>query len=162
MVEIIFIDIDGCLSDGGLYYTNNGDEIKRFDVKDGFGIYEWLQCGKVAAIITGRTSQMVEDRARDLGIQYVFQGIKDKYQIALEILEKENLTFAQSAAIGDDFPDQKLLDHTAISFKPNDALKELRADITLSSNGGHGAVREMIEILVDRNNMRDMWLKRWQ
>ncbi|WP_456058105.1 KdsC family phosphatase [Campylobacter hominis] len=161
MIEIIFLDVDGSLTDGGIYKTNSGDEFKKFDVKDGFGIQEWLRIGKKIAIITGKSSKIVENRAKELKISYFFQGVKDKFQKAREILELENLDFSNAAAIGDDLNDMKLLNAVKISFKPADALSSVKADITLSKNGGNGAVREMIEILVDRENLRDEWNKNW-
>lgn len=161
MIEIIFLDVDGSLTDGGIYKTNSGDEFKKFDVKDGFGIQEWLRIGKKIAIITGKSSKIVENRAKELKIPYFFQGVKDKFQKAREILELENLDFSNAAAIGDDLNDMKLLNVVKISFKPADALSSVKADITLSKNGGNGAVREMIEILVDSENLRDEWNKNW-
>ena len=161
MIEIIFLDVDGSLTDGGIYKTNSGDEFKKFDVKDGFGIQEWLRIGKKIAIITGKSSKIVENRAKELKIPYFFQGVKDKFQKAREILELENLDFSNAAAIGDDLNDMKLLNAVKISFRPADALSSVKADITLSKNGGNGAVREMIEILVDRENLRDEWNKNW-
>ena len=68
MIEIIFLDVDGCLTDGGLYYTNLGDELKKFNVNDGFGIEQWNKMGKISAIITGKSSKIVEKRAKDLSI----------------------------------------------------------------------------------------------
>lgn len=161
MIEIIFLDVDGTLTDGGIYKTNSGDEFKKFDVRDGFGIQEWLRLGKKVAIITGKSSQIVENRARELKIPYFFQGIKDKFAKAKEILELENLSFANAAAIGDDLNDAKLLNAVKISFKPQNALHSVKADITLNANGGNGAVREMIEYLVDMQNLRDEWNKPW-
>ena len=161
MIEIIFLDVDGSLTDGGIYKTNSGDEFKKFDVKDGFGIQEWLRIGKKIAIITGKSSKIVENRAKELKIPYFFQGVKDKFKKAREILELENLDFSNAAAIGDDLNDMKLLNTVKISFKPADALSSVKADITLSKNGGNGAVREMIEILVDSENLRDEWNKNW-
>ena len=75
MIEIIFLDVDGCMSDGGLYKTNSSDEFKRFDVKDGFAIQQWNRMGKISAIITGKSSQIVADRAKELEIKYCFQGV---------------------------------------------------------------------------------------
>ena len=69
MIEIIFLDVDGCLTDGGLYYTNLGDELKKFNVNDGFGIEQWNKMGKISAIITGKSSKIVEKRAKDLKIK---------------------------------------------------------------------------------------------
>ena len=102
MIEIIFLDVDGCMSDGGIYKTNLSDEFKRFDVKDGFAIQQWNRMGKISAIITGKSSQIVADRAKELEIKYCFQGVSDKLAKALEILELEGLGLQNAAAIGDE------------------------------------------------------------
>lgn len=161
MIEIIFLDVDGCLSDGGIYKTNSGDEFKRFDVKDGFGIQSWNKLGKISAIITGKTSKIVENRAIELGIKYCFQGVKDKFAKASEILALEGLEFKNAAAIGDDLNDMKLLRNVGMSFVPADAFHLVKADVRLSKNGGFGAVREMIELIIQKENLTDEWLRSW-
>lgn len=161
MIEIIFLDVDGCLSDGGLYYFNCGEEGKKFNVKDGFGIEQWLKIGKQIAIITGKSSQIVANRAKDLKINYVYQGIKDKFAKASEILADLNLSFENAAAIGDDYNDQRLLNAVKMSFKPANAMPDLIANYTLNLRGGDGAVREMIEKIVDLDGLRQMWLEKW-
>lgn len=161
MIEIIFLDVDGCLSDGGLYYFNCGEEGKKFNVKDGFGIEQWLKMGKQIAIITGKSSQIVANRAKDLKINYVYQGIKDKFAKASEILADLNLSFENAAAIGDDYNDQKLLNAVKMSFKPANAMPDLIANYTLNLRGGDGAVREMIEKIVDLDGLHQMWLEKW-
>lgn len=161
MIEIIFLDVDGCLTDGGLYYTNSGDEFKKFDVKDGFAIEQWNKMGKISAIITGKKSQIVENRANDLKIKYVYQGVRDKLKIATEILEKENLSFKNAAAIGDDYNDMRLLNAVNLSFKPNNAMSGVEACVSLKKNGGEGAVREMIEFIIEKENLKDLWFNKW-
>lgn len=161
MIDIIFLDVDGCLSDGGLYYFNCGEEGKKFNVKDGFGIEQWLKMGKQIAIITGKSSQIVANRAKDLKINYVYQGIKDKFAKASEILADLNLSFENAAAIGDDYNDQKLLNAVKMSFKPANAMPNLIANYTLNLRGGNGAVREMIEKIVDLDGLHQMWLEKW-
>lgn len=160
MIEIIFLDVDGCLTDGKIVYSPHG-EIKEFDVKDGFGIEGWLKLGKKIAIITKRNSPRVEERAKDLKIPYIFQGVEDKFKTALSILEKENLSFENAAAIGDDYNDQILLNAVKRSFKPNDATKDLIVQTTLTFNGGKGAVRQMIEILMKENGIFKDWMEVW-
>ncbi|CUU84699.1 3-deoxy-D-manno-octulosonate 8-phosphate phosphatase [Campylobacter hyointestinalis] len=161
MIEIIFLDVDGCLSDGGIYKTNSGDEFKRFDVKDGFALQQWNKLGKISAIITGKKSLIVENRAKELGIKYCFQDVKDKMAKASEILNLEGLSFDNAAAIGDDLNDMRLLSSVSLSFSPNDAHESVKTDIKLSKNGGFGAVREMIDIIIDRSNLKDKWLSSW-
>jgi 3-deoxy-D-manno-octulosonate 8-phosphate phosphatase, yrbI family len=161
MIDIIFLDVDGCLSDGGLYYFNCSEEGKKFNVKDGFGIEQWLKMGKQIAIITGKSSQIVANRAKDLKINYVYQGIKDKFAKASEILADLNLSFENAAAIGDDYNDQRLLNAVKMSFKPANAMPNLIANYTLNLRGGDGAVREMIEKIVDLDGLHQMWLEKW-
>ena len=161
MIDIIFLDVDGCLSDGGLYYFNCGEEGKKFNVKDGFGIEQWLKMGKQIAIITGKSSQIVANRAKDLKINYVYQGIKDKFAKASEILADLNLSFENAAALGDDYNDQRLLNAVKMSFKPANAMPDLIANYTLNLRGGDGAVREMIEKIVDLDGLHQMWLEKW-
>ncbi|CZE49257.1 KdsC family phosphatase [Campylobacter geochelonis] len=161
MIDIIFLDVDGCMSDGGLYHSNSGEEMKKFNVKDGFAIEQWSKMGKIVAIITGKKSQIVEKRGAELSIKYVFQGVKDKLEVAKEILKKEGLELSNAAAIGDDYNDMKLLNAVALSFKPANAMPLVQADITLSKNGGDGAVREMIEMIIDKNDMREIWMQKW-
>lgn len=164
MIEIIFLDVDGCLTDGGLYHSNSGEEMKKFNVKDGFGIQEWQKLGKKVAIITGKTSKIVENRAKELKIPMCFQGVKDKFEKAKEILKEHNLDFSQAGAIGDDFNDIKLLKNVKMAFAPKDALidkKLCKNIIKLQNNGGNGAVREMIEFIIKKNKIRKTWLKTW-
>ena len=87
MIEIIFLDVDGCLTDGKIIYNANGEELKFFDVKDGYAIESWLKLGKKVAIITGRKSAIVERRAEDLKINHVYQGVGNKFEVASEILK---------------------------------------------------------------------------
>ncbi|HJE66195.1 MAG TPA: HAD-IIIA family hydrolase [Campylobacter avium] len=162
MIEIIFLDVDGCLTDGKIIYTSDKSEIKEFDVKDGAAIEAWLKLGKKIAIITGRTSPCVELRAKDLKIDLLFQGVKDKLSCAKEILEKLNLSFEQSAAIGDYLNDKELLKAVALSFKPKDAHKSLEVDYTLSKKGGKAAVCEMIELIIEKNSMQRQWNELWR
>lgn len=161
MIEIIFLDVDGCMTDGKIIYGANGEELKFFDVKDGYAIESWLKLGKKVAIITGRKSQIVEKRAENLKIDHVYQGVSDKFEVACEILKFEGLTFENAAAIGDDYNDYKLLNAVAWSFKPKDAVKDLDVKTKLKFKGGNGAVRQMIEILIEHENLKEEWSKRW-
>ena len=153
MIKIIFLDIDGCMSDGAIYKGNANEELKRFDVKDGFLLQQCNNLGYISAVITGKTSQIVANRCAELNIKYCFQGVSDKLKIAKEILKKENLSFQNAAAIGDDLNDIKLLKAVKMSFAPKDAEKETKkcADIILSKKGGHGAVRQMLKLIMQKN-----------
>ncbi len=162
MIEIIFLDVDGCLTDGKIIYSSDEKEIKEFDVKDGAAIEAWLKLGKKIAIITGRKSQCVNLRAKDLKIELVYQGISDKLACAKEILASLNLSFEQSAAIGDFLNDKSLLEAVRLSFKPSDAHHSLKVSHTLKAKGGNSAVCEMIELLIKENSMQEQWDKLWQ
>ncbi|MEA3290504.1 MAG: HAD-IIIA family hydrolase [Campylobacterota bacterium] len=165
MIELIVLDVDGTLTDGKIIYTSNGDEIKHFDVKDGLAIASWTKkFGKKAAIITGRKSELVRKRAKELGITHLYQGIDNKDDMLEEILRKENLTWAQVASIGDDLNDYKMLKRSGISFAVNDAVNDLKeiVDVVTKNSGGNGAVREMVEYILKNDNhkkeLKDLWI----
>jgi len=163
MIKLIVLDVDGCLSDGKLLYSADGVESKNFNVKDGLGITTWIKSGNQVAIITGRNSTIVEKRAKELGITHLFQGIRDKQTILENLVSSMGLTLSEVAAIGDDLNDYNMLKSVGKSFTPLDGVKTIRdmVDITLSCKGGNGAIREMIETLVDENNQRDQFLSVW-
>ncbi|WP_324170486.1 KdsC family phosphatase [Sulfurimonas sp.] len=163
MIKLIVLDVDGCLSDGKLIYSAETIESKVFNVKDGLGITTWIKLGNRVAIITGRKSSIVKKRSDELGIQHLFQGIKDKDRVLKELIDSLDLKYYEVAAIGDDLNDYNMLNLVGRSFTPNDGVKEIRKTVNkvLASDGGNGAVREMIDILVDENNQRDDFMKVW-
>jgi len=163
VIELIVLDIDGCMTDGKIVYTASGDELKAFNVKDGFAIVQWLSLGKKAAIITGRNSTIVTRRAEELGMEYCYQGIKDKLATLTSLCESLQISFDNVAAIGDDLNDAKLLKSVGISFVPADAMHYVTelADVVLSKKGGDGAVREMIELLIKQEGLQEEYLSRW-
>jgi len=163
VIKLIVLDVDGCLSDGKLIYSAEGVESKNFNVKDGLGISTWVKIGLHVAIITGRNSKIVQKRADELGIQHVFQGIKDKDRVLKELVESLGLKFYEVGAIGDDLNDFNMLKLVGRSFTPNDGVKEIKeiVDTTLTCRGGDGAVREMIDTLVDEADMRDKFMEIW-
>jgi len=164
MIELLVLDVDGTLTDGKIIYTSNGDELKNFDVKDGLAIASWTQkLNKKVAIITGRKSKLVEKRAKELGITHLYQGVHNKDEVLLNILQEENLTLEQTAGIGDDLNDFKMLKKVGISFAVNDAVEEIKllCDVVCSKNGGNGAVREMIEHILnddDTKGLKELWV----
>ncbi|MGH2327937.1 HAD hydrolase family protein [Campylobacter taeniopygiae] len=161
MIELIFLDVDGCLTDGKIIYISEGGFVKEFNVKDGAAIEAWIKLGKKIAIITGRNCPCVDKRSKDLKIDLLFQGVKDKLTCAKEILQKLKLDFSQCAAIGDYFNDKNLLENVGLSFKPKDAHKDLKVDVILENKGGEAAVAEMIEYIIKKNNMQQDWNKIW-
>ena len=164
MIKLLILDVDGTLTQGGITYTANGDEIKTFDVKDGLAISSWLRLGNEVAIVTGRDSTIVERRAKELGIRHIHQGVKDKYSLLLGLCEDLDIGFENVAAMGDDLNDLKMLKSVGQSFVPSDATKHLHESVKhiTVAKGGQGAAREMIEILLSMNNQMDDFLKLWQ
>jgi len=163
MIKLIVLDVDGCLTDGNIIYSADGIESKNFSVKDGLGISTWIRMGNQVAIITGRKSKIVKQRADELGVQHLFQGIKDKDRVLKELVESLGLKFYEVGAIGDDLNDYNMLRMVGRSFTPKDGVKEIQEIVktVLTHNGGSGAVREMIDTLVDDNDQRDEFLSFW-
>lgn len=164
MIELIVLDVDGTLTDGKIIYTSNGDELKNFDVKDGLAIASWSKkLNKKVAIITGRKSLLVEKRAKELGVTHLFQGVDNKDDILENILKEENLTWEQTAGLGDDLNDYKMLSKVGFSFAVNDAVDEIKSicDVVCTKKGGFGAAREMIEMILQRDKqkeLKDLWV----
>ena len=163
MIELLVLDVDGCMTDGAIIYTQNGDEIKAFNVKDGLAIVTWIRMGKKVAIITGRESKIVQKRAGELGIQHLHQGVNDKKKQLEEILEAEKLTFDNVAVIGDDLNDYHMLKAAKRSFTPADGVAYIQVQVqtVLGKKGGDGCVREMIDIIVAEEGLQEEFLKQW-
>jgi 3-deoxy-D-manno-octulosonate 8-phosphate phosphatase (KDO 8-P phosphatase) len=163
MIKLIVLDVDGCLTDGKITYSESGIESKNFNIKDGLGISSWVKIGNQVAIITGRNSKIVQKRAEELGIQHVFQGIKDKDRVLKELVKSLGLSLEEVGAIGDDLNDFQMLSLVGRSFTPKNGVKEIKniVNTILSLDGGDGAVREMIDILVDENNQRENFMEVW-
>ena len=163
MIKLIVLDVDGCLTDGSIIYSADAIESKNFNVKDGLGISSWIKMGNQVAIITGRNSTIVKKRADELGIQHLYQGIKDKDRVLNELVESLGLKFYEVGAIGDDLNDYNMLKQVGRSFTPKDGVKEIAevVNTVLSRSGGDGAVREMIDTLVDENDQRDQFMSVW-
>lgn len=149
-IELLLLDVDGVLTDGRITFTDGGEEIKSFHVRDGTGIKYWRRSGKRVAIVTGRSSPVVNRRAAELGIDLVVQGADEKLVAFRRILSETRLRADQVCAVGDDLPDLPVLKECGIAVAVADAVSELRAAATYvtQSAGGHGAVREVIEWLM--------------
>ena len=149
-VRLFLVDVDGVLTDGGIVFDGDGREIKRFHVRDGHGIKMLQRAGVEVGIITGRTSEVVSIRAKELGIAIVRQGSTDKVAVWREILSEKNLSPRETSYVGDDIVDVPLLREVGFSAAVSDAEEYVReaADFVSSRPGGHGAVREIIEFLL--------------
>ena len=163
MIKLLVLDVDGCLSDGKIIYSHDSVESKNFNVKDGLGITTWIEMGHKVAIITGRNSTIVKRRAEELGIQHLFQGIKNKQTVLENLLQELNIKSYEVAAIGVDLNDLKMLQYVGRSFTPRDGNFEIKniVNTTLQSDGGKGAVREMIDIIVNENDQREAFMSVW-
>lgn len=164
MIKLIVIDVDGTLTDGGITYTNGGEESKTFDVKDGLAMASWTKLlGRKIAIVTGRESTIVEKRAQELKIEHLYQGVHKKDEVIEEIMEKEGITWDEIAAIGDDLNDYKMLKKAGISFCPSDASKYVieAVNVPCKAGGGKGAVREMVEYIIKEEGLEEALIKAW-
>ncbi len=162
-IKLLALDVDGVLTDGKISYLDDGREIKSFDVKDGAGIKYWLRSGGEVAIITGRESDIVLRRAKELGIKYVYQGAKDKLPRFEELLSTSGFKENEVCYVGDDLPDIPVMRRCGLSFTVDNGVDEAKdvADFTTISTGGNGAVREIIETILKKQQKWDLILKRY-
>jgi 3-deoxy-D-manno-octulosonate 8-phosphate phosphatase (KDO 8-P phosphatase) len=149
-IDLVVMDVDGVLSDGGIWVDDHGGESKQFHVRDGAGIAYWLRAGKRAAIISGRYCKAVDYRAAELGITRVFQGRLDKRPALEELLAAEGVAPDRVCAIGDDLADIPVLRFVGLGVAVADAVDEARAaaHYVTRAAGGRGAVRELVEMLL--------------
>ncbi len=149
-IRVVFFDVDGVMTDGGLYFSEHGESIKRFNALDGHGIKLLQRAGITPAVITGRDSQALRLRLTALGIEHVHYGTEDKRPAAEITLKTLGLNWQQAAAMGDDWPDLPVLKRCAFACAPANAQAELlvQADYVTQKQGGHGAVRELCDLLL--------------
>ncbi len=149
-IKLLILDVDGVLSDGFIYMGNNGEELKAFNVRDGYGIRCALTSDIEVAIITGRKAKLTEDRCKTLGITHLYQGQSDKLLAYRELLTKLALTPENVAYVGDDLIDWPVMSEIGLSVAVADAHPLLipRADYVTRIAGGRGAVREVCDLLL--------------
>lgn len=149
-IQLLVLDVDGTLTTGDIIYDNNALEYKKFNVKDGLGINKLISSNIQVAIITGRSSKIVEKRAQDLGIKYVYQGYSDKNIALTDLYDKSKISLNNVAYIGDDINDSGVFAKVGFSFAPNDAHPYIKkiANYVLSLNGGMGACREACDLIL--------------
>jgi len=162
-VRLLILDVDGVLTDGSIIYSDRGGEIKRFDVRDGHGIKLLMRGGIDVAIVTARESRVVATRARDLGIEMLFQGRKDKLACFNDILESTGLSAGETAFMGDDLVDIPVLRRVGFSASVPGAVAEVRerVDFVTKAPGGRGAVREICEMILKARGLWEGLLKRY-
>ena len=161
MIKLVLLDVDGTLTDGGIYRGNNGEELKRFNVKDGYVIVNAQKLGIEFGIITGRKSELVEIRSNELKIKYLYQGISEKTVILKEIMQKTELKKEEIAYMGDDLNDILIMKQSGLTGAPKDAADEVIqiADFVSEKNGGAGAVREFVEYILKKDGKWETFLK---
>lgn len=150
-IKLLLMDCDGVLTDGRLYFSAGGEEVKVFHARDGQGIVNWHKAGFRSGIISGRNSPIVELRAKQLGIEFVLQGRKEKVSALNEIIAAVNITADEVAYIGDDTPDAEVMPFVGLAVAVDDAhdtVKAIAHHVTRLS-GGCGAVRELIDLLME-------------
>lgn len=153
-IKLFLSDVDGVLTDAGMYYTESGDEFKKFNTHDGMGFKLLQQAGIKTGMITSENTKIVERRAAKLKIDYLYQGklFADKLSAALEICAKENISIKEVAYIGDDINCISLLEAVGVAACPANAVekvKKINGIIHLAKKGGDGAVREFAEMILN-------------
>jgi len=149
-IQLLLLDVDGVMTDGGIIYDGNGLETKIFNVKDGHGIKMLQRAGIEVGIITGRSSAVVDVRAQELGIELVYQGALRKLESYEDVKLKTGLIDSQIAYMGDDIIDVPVMRRVGFAAAPQDALAEAKraAHYIASCNGGRGAVREVCDLIL--------------
>lgn len=149
-IKLMAFDVDGVMTDGGLHYTDDGRELKTFNVQDGFGLKLIQRAGIELAIVTGRTSGVVAARAADLDIEHVFQGVGDKRAVVGGLIENLGLHWQEVAFMGDDLIDLPAMLQCGLAVAPANAhaLVKERAHAVTNASGGNGAVREAVELVL--------------
>jgi len=146
-IKLLFLDVDGVMTDGSITINAQGEEIKTFDVKDGQGLKMLMSTGVEVVIVSGRKSPVLDHRARDLGIRELYQAVEDKKALCRKLITAKGLIKEQVCSMGDDLPDLAMFGESGLTIAVADASKEVRAvaDLITRNRGGHGAVREACE-----------------
>lgn len=161
-VRLLILDVDGVLTDGKIIMDDQGFESKHFDVRDGHGLKLLKRYQIEVALITGRRSSVVEYRAKDLGIEEVYQGIWNKVEVYEQILRKMNLNPEQTAFVGDDIVDIPVMRRVGFAVAVRNAVEDTRkaAHFVTRGRGGRGAVREVCELILKvQGHWRDVAMK---
>ena len=163
-IQLLILDVDGVLTDGGIIRDDAGQQLKRFHVRDGAGVVLWRRLGKDVAIITGKESDVVAHRAAELGIRHVYQNVGNKLEAYEQVKDELGVSDAQVAYVGDDLPDLPVMRKVAAPIAVADAVEEVRAIATYVTKypGGYGAVRDAIEYLCKEMGLWEQVLERYR
>jgi len=162
-IKLLILDVDGVLTDGGIIYDDKGSETKVFNVKDGLGIRLLMEAGIHLGIVTGRRSNALYCRCKDLGINLIYDGVENKIDVLDALLHQTGVSAEEVAFIGDDLPDLSLMKIIGFSIAVKDAHKMIldNADMVTSAKGGHGAVRETCEAILKAQGLWEDILERF-
>jgi len=154
-IKLLLLDVDGVMTDGSIILDNEGNELKRFHVRDGHGIKMLQKAGITVGLITGRKSKVVDMRAKELGIKEVYQKIYQKSAVYEKLMKKYKCKDENVAFMGDDVVDQELLKRAGLTASPADAEEAATrlADIVTERRGGRGAVREFIDMILKASGL---------
>jgi len=160
LIRLMAFDVDGVMTDGGLYYSDSGEEFKRFNSRDGHGLKMLRASGVEIALITGRTSNCVTARAANLGIEHVYQGVENKLEAMVDLLNKLKLPRDAAAYMGDDVVDLTVMSHVGMAVTVPDAPLQVRerSHYITQLKGGYGAVREACEMIMAAQGTLDKQL----
>jgi len=149
-IQLLLLDVDGVLTDGQITYTDSGEQVKSFYSKDGLGLRMLMDAGVQVGIVTGRTSKALIHRCHNLGIDLIFDGIKDKSRALDQIVSKTQISASHMGFAGDDLIDLPAMTRVGTCFAPSDAVAEVKArsDYICCHPGGRGAVREICEAIL--------------
>lgn len=163
-IKLLALDVDGVLTDGVIYYGPSGDALKGFSARDGMEITLARMAGLKTAVITGRRSPMVEQRAKDLHIDYVVQEVQNKLTALQQICADLGISLSDVCYMGDDLNDLPLIQSVGFSAAPLDACEEVRQEAAFVSafRGGHGALRELVEYILKNQNVWETILQHFQ
>lgn len=158
-IKLFLTDVDGVLTDAGMYYSENGDELKKFNTRDGMAFELLRKSGIKIGIITSEKTKIVEARAIKLKMDFLFQGAVDKLSIIKEICDKENISPSDVAFVGDDINDKLALENVGFPFCPRDAntkIKNIYNIKILNTKGGDGVVREAVDYLLSKHQFNNL------
>jgi|TARA_B110000438_G_scaffold201797_1_gene193324 3-deoxy-D-manno-octulosonate 8-phosphate phosphatase (KDO 8-P phosphatase) len=156
-IKLILSDVDGVLTNGAIGFDNAGIETKQFHIRDGLGIKMWQRAGFQFGVLTARTSHIVKVRCQELGIDIVRQGFENKLPTTIELIKSLHLNLDQVCFVGDDLTDMPVISAVGLGVAVADAAPEVlaEADFVTQTNGGNGAVRELVEMILRKTD-------RWQ
>lgn len=156
-IELLLLDVDGVLTDGGIIYTDSGEQVKVFNSRDGLGIRLLQGAGVQVGIVTGRASEVLRHRCRNLHIDLIFDGIADKASVLQEIADKTHVVPSCTAFVGDDLLDLSLFSRVGVSIAVGDAHETVRekADWVTKACGGNGAIREVCDEILKSKGLFD-------